>query len=190
MTLLFAFRHAATDWTAERRLQGRTDRPLSDEGRRQAAGWRLPAEIEGFRWLSSPLSRCRETAEAMGATPLIEPALVEMGWGAWEGRRLADLRADLGPAMAENEAGGLDFRPEGGESPRMVQGRLLPFLAGLDADSVAVAHKGVLRALYSLATGWDMTGKPPDRLLDGHGHLFRMRNGKPEAMRLNQPLTR
>ena len=53
-------------------------------------------------------------------------------------KHLADLRAELGPAMAENEARGLDFRPPGGESPREVQARLKPFLADLAAPTVAV----------------------------------------------------
>ena len=50
--------------------------------------------------------------------------------------------------MSENEAAGLDFRPAGGESPRDVQDRLLPWLAGLRGPTVAVTHKGVIRALY------------------------------------------
>src|SRR3546814_10532072 len=57
--------------------------------------------------------------------------LVETDWGAWEGRTLAELRADLGAGMAANEARGLDFRPPGGESPRDVQDRMRPLLAEL-----------------------------------------------------------
>ena len=69
----------------------------------------------------------------LGLDPRPEPRLVEMAWGEWEGRRLADLRAELGDAMIENEARGLDFRPPGGESPRDVQERLKPLLACLSA---------------------------------------------------------
>src|SRR3546814_16034964 len=88
--------------------------------------------------------------------------LVETDWGAWEGRTLAELRADLGAGMAANEARGLDFRPPGGESPRDVQDRLRPLLAELaDAgeDVVAVSPKGVLRALYALASGRAIRGQ-------------------------------
>jgi probable phosphoglycerate mutase len=95
--------------------------------------------------------------------------------------------------MAENEARGLDFRPPGGESPRDVQARLEPWLAALAAGdqaiNVAVAHKGVIRALYALAVGWDMTGKPPEKLRDGCGHLFEIDEaGRPAVVRLNVPL--
>jgi probable phosphoglycerate mutase len=54
--------------------------------------------------------------------------------------------------MTQNEAAGLDFRPPGGESPRDVQERLKPYLASLAGPTIAVTHKGVLRALYALAT--------------------------------------
>ena len=36
MTTLLLVRHGETDWNAEGRLQGHTDRPLNERGRRQA----------------------------------------------------------------------------------------------------------------------------------------------------------
>ena len=38
MTTLLLVRHGETDWNAEGRLQGYTDRPLNDYGRRQSQG--------------------------------------------------------------------------------------------------------------------------------------------------------
>jgi probable phosphoglycerate mutase len=87
-----------------------------------------------------------------------------MHWGEWEGFTIEDLRERMGAVMREREAKGLDFRAPGGESPRDVQGRLGPWLAELaDAQepTIAVAHKGVIRALYALATGWDMRAREP-----------------------------
>jgi len=107
----------------------------------------------------------------------IEPRLTEMDWGDWEGRTLAELRAGLGRVMAENEAAGLDFRPSGGESPRDVQARLKPLLVELAVAgraTAAITHKGVIRAVYGLAAGWDMHGKPPHRLSSAAAHLFRL----------------
>jgi broad specificity phosphatase PhoE len=109
--------------------------------------------------------------------------LIEMDWGRFEGRTLADLRAELGETLARNEARGLDFRPPGGETPREVTQRLQLWLAGLpaaDGDALVVTHKGVRRAFLALATGWDMRCPPPVRLRDhealrlhhdGPGHL-------------------
>ena len=172
MTPLLVIRHAPTEWNAAGRIQGRADLALSEAGRRWLKGVQMPADWDGAICLSSPLRRATETARLLGLDPQPEPALIEMDWGGWQGRRLADLRAELGAEMAENEARGLDFRPPGGESPRDVQARLLPRLRMLSAPTVVVTHKGVLRALYALATGWDMKGKSPDKLLDGHAHEF------------------
>ena len=90
-----------------------------------------------------------------------------MDWGAWEGARAAELRAEAPDELAANEARGLDLRPPGGESPREVCGRLRALRADLASDPtpvVAVCHKGVIRAALALATGWDMRTAPPLRL--------------------------
>ena len=71
---LYMLRHGETAWNAERRLQGQLDIPLNELGRRQsaecgttlhkllAAHRRTPAD---FNFISSPLSRARETMEIM-----------------------------------------------------------------------------------------------------------------------------
>ena len=41
MSLFALIRHGATDWNAERRLQGRADLPLSAPGREAVRGWRV-----------------------------------------------------------------------------------------------------------------------------------------------------
>jgi probable phosphoglycerate mutase len=129
-----------------------------------------------------------ETAIALGLTPQPEPRLIEMAWGAWEGRKLAELRDELGEVMRENEQRGLDFRPPDGESPRDVQARLRPLVAGLIGRTVFVTHKGVLRALYALATGWTMKEKPPQKLLERHAHTFTVaRDGTLSVTELNIP---
>jgi probable phosphoglycerate mutase len=172
MTPLLAIRHGPTEWNAAGRIQGRTDLGLSADARQRLRGCRLPPGWSDATCLSSPLRRAMETAALLGFAPAPDPRLIEMAWGEWEGRRLADLRAGLGAAMAENEARGLDFRPPGGESPREVQERLRPLLQSLSGPTIAVTHKGVLRALYALATGWTMADKPPDKLRDRRAHLF------------------
>jgi probable phosphoglycerate mutase len=189
MVPVLAIRHAATEWNEAGLLQGRRDMPLSPSGRAAVQSWRLPEDWLGARCLSSPLRRAMETAALLGLAAEPEPLLIEMDWGSWEGRRLDDLRAELGPAMAENEARGLDFRPAGGESPRDVLARLQLLLPALRAPTILVAHKGVLRALYALATGWTMREKPADRLRDGCAHAYAVQpDGAVGVVRLNIPL--
>ena len=158
-------RHGRTGWNEAGRIQGRTDIPLSAAGRAQVARWRLPPGFAGAACVTSPLGRARETALLLGfAEPAEDGRLVEMAWGSFEGRTLAELRDQAG--MRELEAAGLDFQAPSGESPRLVAERLAAFLqdlAATDCDHVVITHKGVLRASLVLALGWDMLGKPPVR---------------------------
>ncbi len=191
MTRLALIRHGVTAWNREGRLQGHRDVPLSPEGRAALAGRRVPACLLNWTWVASPLSRCRETLEILYPGPyLTDKRLMEMHWGEWEGRTLAELRRD--GLTAAREAQGLDFRPPGGESPRLLQARLRPFLAEVAArgrPTVAVVHKGVIRAMLAMATGWDMRGKAPAKLDWSCAHLFRLEaGGDPVVDRLNLPL--
>jgi broad specificity phosphatase PhoE len=186
VTLLALIRHMPTAWNAAGRLQGRADPALDADA---LPDWKVPPELDGFRWLSSPLARAVATARRLGVACEIEPRLTEMAWGKWEGRTLGELRVCLGAAMAAEEAKGIDLRPPGGESPRDVQRRAAPFLAGIARDgrpAAAITHKGVIRAVLALATGWDMLGEPPHRLSWSAAHLFRLDcGGHPTIERLN-----
>lgn len=192
MTDLLILRHGPTAWNAAGRIQGHIDEPLSDDGRAAVRRWRLPPGSEVRRWFASPLRRAVETASLLGLAPEPEPRLREMSWGDWEGCLLAELRAagTLPPAM---EAMGLDLKPPGGESPRDVQARLRPWLAEVAADgrpAGAVAHNGVIRALYALATGWDLIGRPAHKLRDACAHRFVLAaDGTPTVLEMNIPLT-
>jgi probable phosphoglycerate mutase len=175
MVRLLVIRHGKTEWNLKKKIQGRTDIPLSDLGRAELSKMRLPAEFSGFHWVSSPLKRTRETAELLGATELqIEPALIEMNWGEWEGETLTGLRAKYGDEFKYNEARGLNMTPPGGESPADVVARLTPWLKSLDRDTITITHKGVIRALKSLAYNWDMTDKAPVKFDWATGHLFKV----------------
>ncbi|WP_377808098.1 histidine phosphatase family protein [Azospirillum sp. A29] len=188
MTTLLILRHGPTAWNAEGRIQGSIDEPLSDAGRARVARYRLPSESAGLRWVASPKRRAWETALLLGLDPRPEPRIVEMDWGEWEGQRTEDLRAN-GRMPVRHDRLGLDFKAPGGESPREVQVRLRSWLADLAAEghpTGAVAHNGILRALYALATGWDMRDAPAEELRNGCAHLFRLaKDGTPELLRLN-----
>ncbi|HEX4885301.1 MAG TPA: histidine phosphatase family protein [Casimicrobiaceae bacterium] len=193
--MIVAFvRHGRTAWNAAQRLQGRADVPLSPEGRAQVLRWRLPADLASARMVASPLARAVDTARLLGAgEPAIEPALVEMDWGGWEGETFASLRAHHARAFAAAEARGLDFRPPGGESIREVQARLLGWLAGAagtGAAVVAVTHKGVLNALVAHLTGWNAIGRSPVKLRPDVVHLVEVGpRGELQARSWNVPLT-
>jgi len=87
--MLFCMRHGKTEWNDMRKLQGRTDIPLSAEGRAMARevaeSFTLPFDV----CYSSPLIRARETAEIFlknKNTPIYADArLAEMSFGVFEG---------------------------------------------------------------------------------------------------------
>ncbi|MDA1099590.1 MAG: histidine phosphatase family protein [Proteobacteria bacterium] len=209
MSLLGLIRHGRTAWNSDGRMTGRADIALTEAGRLALAGLHPPEELDGATWHVSPLIRARQTAAILsgsgdmaggmddagelGANALhIEARLIEMDFGAYEGRSLEELRADPAAGMVENEHRGLDFLPPGGESPRMVQERLRPFLAELGQAGgrhIAVAHKSVIRAIFAAAYDWNMLGRPPVKLLWDRAHLFNVDGaGAVRPWRMNVPL--
>lgn len=191
-SLLF-LRHGETDWNVSKRLQGRRDVDLNATGRAALAARQLPPQWHEATWYCSPLQRAVHSALLLGAVHVHRDLLLqEMSWGLWEGRTLASLRAELGAQMRDNEARGLDFRPQGGESPRDVCQRLRRWLDELPARHeryVIVTHKGVIRAALSLATGWPMTEGFEQSMDWSCGHEFALDDeSRFKLIRPNVPL--
>lgn len=186
MIKILILRHGPTQWNADKRIQGHSDIPLGPQGQDVVRNWQIPKTFINFDCTTSPLSRAQETARLLNLSPQPNAALTEMSWGEWEGQSLADLRAKLGDEMTQNESRGLDFCPPGGESPRDVQNRLKPWLKSLSTSTIVVAHRGIIRALYALANGWDMQTKSPERIEKFAAHLFSLDDlGQPTIERLN-----
>ena len=88
--MLYIIRHGKTDWNIRHKLQGRTDIPLNDEGRRMSEEARETYRDVHFDiCFSSPLIRARETAEILlkgrNIPVLTDNRLAEMGFGSYEG---------------------------------------------------------------------------------------------------------
>ncbi len=158
-------RHGPTDWNAVGRIQGHTDIALSEAGLARMSGLRLP--FAHPRLYASPLLRARQTAQALGlADPTLDARLMEQNWGTWEGLTRDEIFSRHGDdafVKAGSEAGEA-FRPGGGESTGELHARVAAFLRDAtlgDGNAVAIAHLGVLRAAYTLATGWNMATPMP-----------------------------
>lgn len=187
---LALLRHGPTLWNAQGRIQGHTDIPLSDEGMEKMRGLLPPPPFEQARAFVSPSRRARQTAEAMGLADAIwDPRLMEQNWGQWEGLSRAGILARDGEDAFERAGKALAFRPPGGESTAELHDRVASFLKDVareEADAIAVAHLGVLRAAYTLATGWDMaTPMPPDLDISKVLILEATANGDPRLHALN-----
>ena len=88
--MLYIIRHGQTDWNLQHRLQGRTNIPLNDEGRRMAEMARTACRDVHFDvCFCSPLVRAMETAEILlrdRDVPIItDDRLMEMSFGSYEG---------------------------------------------------------------------------------------------------------
>lgn len=178
MLEIIAIRHGITEWNQQKRIQGHTDIPLSDEGIAILQQYNVPESWQQLTWFSSPLIRAQQTAELLGLDCRIAPELIEMHWGDWEGKTLTELRNQDAQTFAETEAKGLDMLPAQGESPRMVQQRVTAWVKTIASQKDTtttigiVAHKGVIRAMLAAACDWDMMGKPPVKLDYKAAHKF------------------
>lgn len=142
-----------------RKYRGQIDDPLSDKGWTQmqaavgdAAPW--------TRIVSSPLSRCRAFAENLAdrhSLPLaLDERLMEVGFGAWEGKSAAEIeQADPG-TLARFKLDPVHARPEGAEPLADFHARVS---AGLDdlleqhagQHVLLVGHAGVIRMAFAWA---------------------------------------
>jgi broad specificity phosphatase PhoE len=191
---LALLRHGPTEWNAAGRIQGHTDIALSEAGLALMSARRLPFSFP--RVFASPMLRARQTAQALGlAAPVLDARLMEQNWGAWEGLTRPQILARDGEdafVKAGSECGEA-FRPGGGESTGELHARMAAFLKDAvheDDDAIAVAHLGVLRAAYTLATGWDMaTPMPADLDVSKILLLSLNKDGQPEIEALNLEFT-
>ena len=144
---LFPIRHGETAWSLSGQHTGRTDIPLTDNGRRLAERIRPVLSKETFALvLVSPLQRAHETCKlaGLGDKAVIDSDLMEWNYGEYEG---------LTPKQIQQIARGwLIFRDgcPGGEAPEQVGARADRVIARARAakgDVVLFAHGHVLRVL-------------------------------------------
>jgi broad specificity phosphatase PhoE len=150
-------RHGQTDDNLEPiRVQGFTDTPLNDTGRRQAfeLAQRMASAGIASLW-SSDLSRARETAEIVGARigldARLDPRLREANRGRWEGRRFIDIEREEPELYAAWRRAGDGFRFPGGESLRDQLERVSAAVQDIRRESelpaLVVCHGGSIRVM-------------------------------------------
>jgi probable phosphoglycerate mutase len=144
---VFLVRHGETEWSRGGRHTGRSDIPLTEQGREDAR--RLAAALAGrpfVRVLCSPLQRARDTCALAGCADGAElrPELMEWDYGEYEGLTFREIQARR-PGWAIWRDG-----CPGGEVPGDVGARVDPVVAELQqaqGDAVVFAHGHLLRVL-------------------------------------------
>lgn len=162
--MIYIVRHGQTEQNLKKKLQGRSDFPLTELGREQASAVGDAFHDAGIvfdKVYTSPLDRAIETAKLVaGDAPIdVEEALIEMDYGPYEGIDLFDLPPEVEEFFK-------DFTnhpaPEGMEQLPDVVARAGEFLERLKAEAVnrdillsthAIAMKGLLEYLTPESNG-------------------------------------
>lgn len=167
---LVVVRHGETDWNAISRLQGQKDIPLNEKGRKQASengrtlrSWLTISghDPDAYRWLASPLSRCRETTERIRDSIGVDPdsyetdeRLVEISFGDWEGRTASELKSEEPDAWRARRSDKWGYVPPNGESYEVLADRINGFVSdqlnGGEEPTVLIVHGGVIRVLQKI----------------------------------------
>jgi broad specificity phosphatase PhoE len=175
---LVVVRHGQTEWSTSGQHTGLTDLPLLPGGEDDARRLRpVLAQRQITHAFVSPLTRARRTAELAGLfddgiETAVDPDLVEVDYGRWEGRTTPEIRAERGGSWSLWEDG-----TEPGDTPGetlaqvaervdRVLARAQPLLA--DGDVALVAHGHVLRILTARYLGLE-----PEK-----GALFQLATGR------------
>ena len=167
MTLVLLVRHGLTAGTGTV-LTGRTPGiPLDDRGREQAAA--LAARLAAVPLdaiVTSPLERCRQTADAIASARNGHPVavqederLAEVRYGDWTGKPLKRLAKDPLWRVVQAHPSGVRFPGEDGESMPDVQHRAVGAVRewnarlGRDATYLICSHGDVIKSLIADSLG-------------------------------------
>ena len=156
---VYLLRHGRTVWNAEGKLQGRGDSPLLESSRpviRQLANVIRPIHFDLF--IRSPLQRVEESFTLMQPLNIvldrIEPALMEISFGDYNGLRLKDVPADL---LHRRELDKWATPWPNGESYQDVFSRIQPVVQEIKhtAGTIGIlAHETVNKLLLASLMGW------------------------------------
>ena len=187
---IYLVRHGETRWNVVRRVQGRTNSPLTLRGLEQIAAYAklLKAELgtlDDVALCASPLARTQQTASIIAETLPLPDArcseselLAERYCGDWEGLLFEQLLARYGESVRvewrrwANRVGG------DGESLDDVQARARAWLAEPRpaARTIVVTH-GIMSRQFRGA----YLGLPPEDVmkLESHTHdrIFKLEDG-------------
>lgn len=187
---LYICRHGRTEANASGLLLGRADPELDSVGQAQAAAM-VDAVPNVELVISSPLARCRQTAEAFGLPVQTDPRLVELDYGEFDLKPLSDVP----PEIWEQWRSDSDFRPPGGETLNELGIRVHEALEELANEAIArdvvvVTHVSPIKAAVAWALQCSMhiswrcfvtqasiteigvtRNGPSLRLFNGVGHL-------------------
>lgn len=165
MTQIILVRHGRTPWNKDKIFRGTVDVPHDEVGKEEArlAGEWLKGETIHAVY-SSPLSRARDTAEAIarhhGLTVQDLPGLIDLNYGDWQGVPLAEVKVRYADLYRQWETAPHTVRFPNGETLEEVRTRALAavheVLARHSGQTVVLAaHRVVNKVLIAAFIGLD-----------------------------------
>lgn len=168
VTSLLIVRHGETTWGVGGRYAGQVDVPLTERGERQSRQVaRRLSPLAPDVVLTSPLDRCRSTAEVIAASAfphrgprcevIVDERLTDQSLGAWTGHTESEIAAGW-PADFRRWRDDIDAAPPAGESLTDLQSRCAAatretIAAHRGKSVVVVSHAAPIRALLTWALG-------------------------------------
>ncbi|MEZ5596273.1 MAG: histidine phosphatase family protein [Pseudomonadales bacterium] len=159
MKTIYIVRHGETEWNAERRMQGRLDSPLNDNGREQAyRHGRTLVELGGVDFIvASPSGRTRETTAIinrfLGVPVEYDERLMERDCGNWSGFTVDEIAAMDPGEWWLRDRDPYFHRPPGGENlPDVIDRVVTPLqrvLAAPEPRVAVITHGIVSRAILT-----------------------------------------
>lgn len=94
--MIYLIRHGQTDWNVQKKVMGRFDEPLNEEGKRQAEETKLLLqEVDFDLIICSPLLRAKETAQIINLDRNVkikyDNRIIERDFGEFEGFKTKDF---------------------------------------------------------------------------------------------------
>ena len=139
-------RHGETEWSKAGRHTGRTNVPLTEQGRREAEAVGAALRERQFALvLTSPLARAAETCRLAGLAEraVARDELQEWDYGEYEGRKTIDIRREHPGWTVWNDVPGGETLAEVGERAD----RVIDELREETGDVAVFAHGHLLRVL-------------------------------------------
>jgi len=181
-------RHAQTLWNQDKLIQGQNDSELTTMGRQQANAWGRRLKEQPFdRILSSDLGRAVATAQEINYSLQIPmdttPAIRELDWGDWTGKRIQEIKAEMPALLKSQEAAGWQFCPPSGESRRAAWLRARAALQDAarkwqHETILTVTHEGIIKCLLYGLKLREFLPHEPALIAPYHLHWVVVRDGE------------
>ncbi len=155
---IFVLRHGQIDYGIEKRYIGITDLPLSNDGIDQVTKLKeYFSGIEIAKAYTSPLKRCRQTAEILlegsDTDVIVIDELKEINMGEWENKAIDYIKEHFRQMYEMRGASINAFVPPGGESFELLQKRVMPafeyIVNNTEGNILIIGHAGVNRVILS-----------------------------------------